>query len=107
MGVAVSRERDMLLGGADLEEICVFRNFPVYMGTTEQDIGEDLFEDMQWMISRHSGMVQLGKVIPDKILYKISHNTGYGKTWKEHYHDFSKFLFKQTKASPPRGGFWK
>lgn len=96
MSIAVNRDYDMLLGKKDLEEICRFEKFPIYIGTTTSDFDEDVFEDMQWMISRNSGMVQLGKIIPDKILYKNSHNSGYGKIWCQHYQEFSKFLFKNT-----------
>ncbi|MBR3723269.1 MAG: hypothetical protein IKN12_11005, partial [Selenomonadaceae bacterium] len=64
MGIAVERNLDMMFGEKDLEDVCAFKQFPIYMGVTMQPPKDDIFEDMRWTISKGSGMVQLRKIIP-------------------------------------------
>ncbi len=88
----IKRNGDVVLGNEDLELLYVMKNFPVYMGVTEQDIKEDLFADEFWTISRGSGMVQLEQLVPAHILYAKSHNAAIGKVWKNHHEKFADFL---------------
>jgi len=37
---------------------------------------EDILADMSWGICPESGMIQLDKVLPLKILYQLPHNDG-------------------------------
>lgn len=90
----IKREKDMVFGNADLEELAVLKDFPVYCGATEQEIEKDLFADMEWGISAASGMVQLCRLVPEDILYHQSHNNSIGKVWLEHHTQFADFLHK-------------
>ena len=36
----------------DLEELHSFKDFPVFMGTTNKDISKDITKDMDWQISK-------------------------------------------------------
>lgn len=77
----------------DLETLFTFKSFPVFMGCTDDSISDDLSADMDWVISKTSGMIQLKNLIPLDILYHKSHNSGFiGKTWHEHHVSFSNFL---------------
>ena len=40
------RKKCFLCKSADLKEICKIDNFPVFMGSTKQNIEEDLYEDL-------------------------------------------------------------
>ena len=47
---------------------------------------------MSWYISKSTGVIQLKKLIPLKILYKDQHASSIGKTWKDHHISFANFL---------------
>ena len=90
----INREKDMYLGNKDLELLYTMKDFPVYCGVTDQDVSDDRYEDMKWMISRGSGMIQLGELLPLDDLYSVSHNSSYGGIWRQHHDEFSDFLHK-------------
>jgi hypothetical protein len=81
------------------EEIFVFNEFPVYMGTTKQLSSADLTEDMSFVKCTACGTVQLNKLIPLSILYKDSHAGVVGKTWERHHTDFCNFVSKYIKGN--------
>ena len=64
------------------------------MGCTEQPINKDIKVDMEWSISKSSGVIQLKKLIPLKILYSEIHNSVIGNIWKKHHKEFAKFIKK-------------
>ena len=79
----------------DLEFLYTFINFPIYIITTNQLECEDILIDMEWVISQYSGLIQLSKVIPPKVLYSKNHNSGkIGFVWKKHHENFAKFIFQ-------------
>lgn len=91
----IQRNKDVVLGSEDLEDIYSFKNFPIYMGCTDEDESNDVFSDMTWKISRGSGMIQLSSLIPLDILYKKGHGSGtVGKIWERHHKKFSEFINK-------------
>lgn len=92
----IQRDKDMYLGNRDLEHLYTMSRFPVYCGTTNGKESEDQYEDMEWMISRGSGMIQLGKLLPPEILYSVSHNSSYGGIWRRHHEEFAEFLHRYT-----------
>lgn len=78
---------------ADLERLYTFRDFPVFMGCTQQNPQDDIMADMAWLISRSSGLIQLEKLLPLEILYPESHGSGcVGALWSRHHHSFAKFI---------------
>ncbi len=92
----IIRNKDIITGETDFEVLYTFLKFPVYMGTTCDDITQDITADMCWNISKGSGMIQLSKLVPDNILYKKSHNAGIGAVWKEHYDAFADFIHENV-----------
>lgn len=90
------RDRDVFSGEKDLESLYTIKNFPVYMGVTDSGLSEDLFVDMEWGISRGSGMLQLLKLVPEDVLYKYSHNGSVGRLWKEHHTEFAEFIHENV-----------
>lgn len=77
----------------DLETLFTFNKFPVFMGCTDKPSLTDLKEDMQWGISRSSGLIQLQKLLPLDVLYSEEHNSGVvGGIWIKHHLEFAKFI---------------
>lgn len=90
----IARTRDVISGKEDLDVLYIMRDFPVYMGVTDDSLENDLFADEKWMISKGSGMIQLNELIPAEILYAKSHNSAIGAMWKKHHEKFADFLYK-------------
>jgi 2-polyprenyl-3-methyl-5-hydroxy-6-metoxy-1,4-benzoquinol methylase len=88
----IKRELDVITNKKDLIHIFSILKFPVYMGITNQDPCEDIFEEMSFSISKLSGCVQLDKLIPLDILYSENHNSVVGQLWRDHHFSFAKFI---------------
>lgn len=91
----ISRNNDIVFGNEDLEELYIFKNFPVFMGCTEQSSSEDILANMNWKISKQSGMIQLNPLLPLDVVYSAEHGSGTtGKAWDEHHASFAEFIYK-------------
>lgn len=91
----IDRNKDVVFGYKDLEDLYTFKNFPVFMGCVEQSPSEDILSDMSWKISKQSGMIQLNPLLPLDVVYKVEHGSGtIGKAWDEHHTSFAEFIFK-------------
>ncbi|MBN2164490.1 MAG: class I SAM-dependent methyltransferase [Pontiellaceae bacterium] len=84
----------------DLEELYTFSDFPIYMGCTDAAAGQDKTADMEWVVSRSSGAIQLKKLIPPEVLYAESHNAGsIGGLWLKHHASFAAFIHNYLPGS--------
>ncbi len=83
-----------MTGQENLEPLYVFKDFPVFMGCTDKPSSEDIKADMSFAICQDTGIIQLDKLLPLKVVYQNQHNDGIGKIWQDHYLAFSKFLEK-------------
>jgi hypothetical protein len=91
----ISRNNDVVFGNDDLEDLYTFKQFPVFMGCTEQSPSEDILSDMNWKISKESGMIQLNPLLPLDVVYSSEHGSGTtGKAWDEHHSSFADFVYK-------------
>lgn len=91
----VHRPKCVLSGREDLEHLYTFKDFPVFMGTTDRQVADDEVADMAWFIGPHMGTVQLNPLIPLSILYADSHGSGsVGKLWDLHHEGFANFVHK-------------
>jgi 2-polyprenyl-3-methyl-5-hydroxy-6-metoxy-1,4-benzoquinol methylase len=91
----IHRNNDIVLGNNDLEDLHIFKNFPVFMGCTEQNPSDDILSDMSWKISKKSGMIQLNPLLPLDVVYSAEHGSGTtGKAWDEHHAAFAEFIYK-------------
>jgi len=88
----IIRDKNILSNKKDLKFLYVYKKFPIYQNCTNEDVKEDKFFDMSWFISKSTGVIQLKKLIPLKILYKDQHASSIGKTWKEHHISFANFI---------------
>jgi hypothetical protein len=91
----INRNNDVLFGNNDLEDLYTFKQFPVFMGCTDQPPSEDVLSDMNWKISKESGMIQLNPLLPLDVVYSAEHGSGTtGKAWSEHHTSFANFVHK-------------
>lgn len=91
----INRDNDVIFGNNDLEDLYTFKQFPVFMGCVEQDYSKDILCDMNWKISKRSGMIQLNPLLPLDIIYSAEHGSGTtGKAWDEHHTSFANFIYK-------------
>jgi hypothetical protein len=98
MDIKYNRNSDVLSGSEDLEIIYTIKNFPVYMGATEESFENDQFTDLNYQISKSTGMVQINPLVNLNIVYKSSHGPGLiGNIWKNHHQALSDFLLQFNK----------
>lgn len=90
----IKREQCVITGEKDLESLYSLPKFPVFIGCTDQDKEQDLFADMEWSISKSSGLIQLAKLIPLDVVYSGFHSEAVGDVWKRHHDQFSDFIIK-------------
>ena len=96
----IQRNRDVINECEDLEHLYTFNNFPVFMGCMDQPSEKDILVDMQWEISKSSGIIQLNPLLPLDILYPESHGSGnVGSMWTEHHQIFANFIQSQAPRS--------
>ena len=93
----IRRDEDLITGEKDLKEIYTFKDFPVFMGCTDQPQEKDLVADMSWHISPSSGMIQLNPLLPLEVVYAEEHGSGtIGDIWDQHHSAFADFVTKFT-----------
>jgi hypothetical protein len=91
----IKRNKDVILDNEDLTHLYTFKNFPAFMGCTDEPASTDLKSDMSWHISENSGMIQLNPLLPLDIIYASGHGSGTtGKSWQEHHEAFAHFINK-------------
>lgn len=88
----INRDISLITGKKNLEHLYTFKNFPVFMGCTDNPINKDIKADMSFSICKDTGIIQLDKLLPLDVVYQNQHNDGVGKIWQDHYLAFSKFL---------------
>ena len=80
----IVRNKEVIYGKQDLETLLNLSFH--FIGVTQKKSKTDKFFKMRWQISRGSGMLQLNPLLPLKVLYPKTHNSGcIGKLWEEHH----------------------
>ena len=96
----IQRNKDVINECEDLEYLDKFDSYPVFMGCVNQPIKDDILIDMQWGISKNSGIIQLSSLLPLDVLYSEDHGAGVvGTMWLDHHKEFAKFIQKQSPQS--------
>jgi len=91
----IERNFDVIYKKNDLDSLYSFKNFPVFMGVTSADSETDLLADMNFWISRGTGMIQLNPLLPLDVLYPAAHGAGcIGRSWESHHTELAKFISK-------------
>jgi hypothetical protein len=96
----IKRHKCAITNTNDLETMDILSKFPVFMGCSIQDESADLKHDLEWKISKSSGLIQLGSLLPLNVLYAESHGSGCsGELWNDHHNSFAKFIYKERPCS--------
>ena len=91
------RDLDILTGEDSLSVLHEFKQFPVFNGTTNKPVSEDIFRDMSWKISETTGMIQLSSLLEPEIVYEHQTTTAaVGLTWQQHHELFAEFVLDHT-----------
>ena len=91
--VDLERDKSVISGSTNLEHLHTFHDFPVFMGSTQQSLADDIFAPQSWSICRDSGVIQLDQLLPLDVLYPESHGAGQvGSLWQHHHADFAAFV---------------
>jgi hypothetical protein len=96
----IERTIDIVTGSKNIENLHSLLDFPVFMGSVLHPRSEDLVADMNWSISRDSGLIQLKTLLPLEVLYQNQTTTSaVGSIWMEHHKEFAKFLSRYNPTS--------
>ena len=90
----INRNSSCLTSSENFISLSKIKKFPVFFGVTNKKQSDDLYAEMEWFIEKDTGLIQLNKLIPLDVLYQEQHAYGFGKTWEDHYHEFSNFILK-------------
>lgn len=90
----IKRTRCPICSDDDKEHLYSHKNYPVFMGCTNQPISEDVLADMDWVICRSCGVLFLENLIPLELLYPEQHNASVGSLWTRHHNEFAKFILR-------------
>lgn len=94
------RLKDVITQNEDLETIFTFENFPVLMTCTNQDKSLDVKANLEFAISKSSGMIQGLNLVNLDFLYGEAHVSGVlGNIWKNHHKSFAEFIFKYDRKN--------
>lgn len=90
----IKRNKSVITNKKNLEKLFTIKNFPIYIGASDKKSGKDVFVDLNYLICKDSGIVQLEKLVPPEILYSEYHSEALGKIWDEHHNKFVEFINK-------------
>ena len=86
------RTQSLVNPGGEVEALHTFKNFPVFIGCTDQPESVDLRADMEFGICKASGFIQLSKLLPLELVYAEYHSEGLGGVWTRHHEEFAEFV---------------
>lgn len=91
----MKRTSDILTQTTLLEDLYRFVDYPVFFGTTQKPVEDDINSTLSWQISKTTGMIQLSNLVDPKVLYQHQTTTAaIGATWEKHHLAFSNFVEK-------------
>jgi hypothetical protein len=96
----INRNEDVIYQKNDLQHLYTIKNFPVFMGCVKEPSDNDIIADMNFFISKTSGIIQLNPILSLDHVYLHNHGSGkVGKIWEEHHLEFAKFINKFSPTS--------
>lgn len=93
----IDRDRCVISTENDLESRHSLNNFPIFIGCTNEPAPEDLFANMNFSISKSSGVIQLKNLLPLERVYQGYHSEAIGGVWSDHHNAFVDFLISNIK----------
>jgi hypothetical protein len=97
--ILIERNKDVITGNPNMEDLHTMHNFPVFMGCVDHPRDMDLRAELTWQINRDTGVLQLKKLIPLEVLYQAQHAGAVGKIWMEHHSAFAEFINQFSPSS--------
>ena len=94
----IDRDRCVISKKNDLESRHSLNNFPIFIGCTNEPASEDLFANMNFSISKSSGVIQLKNLLPLERVYQGYHSEAIGGVWSDHHNAFVDFLISNIKV---------
>ena len=88
----ITRNHSVITNKKNLEYLYTFKDFPIFMGCTNDPIEKDIFMDMTWTIDTDSGLIQLLDLVPLDILYSKQHMDATGATWDKYNDLLAEFI---------------
>ena len=77
------RSKNIFSESDDMEHLYTIKNFPSFIGTSDQEYSKDICSDLIFDISKSSGIVQIRKLLPTDLVYKKFHSEALGNIWKD------------------------
>jgi SAM-dependent methyltransferase len=90
----IIRDKSIITNKKNLRHLYTLKKFPAYIGVTAKKREKDILADMAFYICPESGIIQLKKLLPPKIIYSGYHSEAIGGIWDEHHHKFADFIRK-------------
>ncbi|EKE28276.1 MAG: hypothetical protein ACD_3C00083G0015 [uncultured bacterium (gcode 4)] len=90
----INRNKSLITWKENLEHLYTFKDFPVFIWTTEWPSNEDLIADMSFSICRNTWFIQLNKVLPLEVIYSWYHSEALWWVWERHHAEFIDFVSK-------------
>ena len=88
----ITRNHSVISNKKNLEHLYTFKDFPIFMGCTNDLLEQDIFMDMTWTIDTDSGLIQLLDLVPLEILYNKQHMDATGATWDKYNDLLAEFI---------------
>lgn len=89
----IDRPVDVIGGKSDLEFLYAIHGLPVHMGCTSDPVDTDVVQDLNFWISRSTGVVQINPILPLDVVYSHAHGSGeIGDIWEKHHCAFADFV---------------
>ncbi|MBI2453308.1 class I SAM-dependent methyltransferase [Candidatus Peregrinibacteria bacterium] len=92
----IIRDRCLITGKDTLEPLYCIKNFPVFIGCTDEEESKDLRADMDFDICTETGFIQLRKLLPLDLIYSQYHSEAVGKVWASHHEALKNFIAKHN-----------
>ena len=102
--IELVRNKPMFSEKGNLEELLVIDKFPVFIGTTKDQLNNDIFTELAFDIDQSNGIIQLSRPLKHSIVYSYYHSEALGTTWDEHREMFSEFINNDYKNILDIGG---
>jgi len=91
------RNHSIIVFEGEVEELSSIKKFPVFIGSTDEPIENDVFSDLTFDICKTTGMIQLRNLVDPKLVYSKFHSEAIGKTWELHHESFSRLIRNYSK----------
>lgn len=91
---SAERKTSLLTSKPTLVTLHTFKNFPVFIGCTDEPESKDMRADMIFDICTETGLIQLRKLLNPDLVYSGYHSEAVGGVWTRHHDELTRFILK-------------